>query len=100
MIRPLATLRRWAGRSAADAAAQPVLAGYRRSSTRLVRVLLYFCLVIACIAFGLAFGIVAPARMMPFTVPAVIVSGLILWCLPPGEYAPTKALEPLYLAFF
>jgi hypothetical protein len=38
--------------------------------------------------------------MMPFIVPIALLACLILWCLPPGEYAPTRVIEPLFLAFF
>jgi len=93
-------LRRWAGRSPEDAAAQPLLAGYRRSSPRLLRYVLLTLLAIACVAYGVTFGTVAPARMMPFTVPLALLFGLILWCLPSGGYAPIRAIEPLFLAFF
>ncbi len=80
--------------------AQPLLAGYRGSSPRLRRFLLYIFLAVACAAYGFAFGIYAPARMMPFVVPAVAVTSLILWCLPLGDYAPISALEPLFIAYF
>jgi hypothetical protein len=101
MIKTLAaSLRRWAGRSQAELAAQPLVAGYRRTPPRLLRVLMFSALAIACIAYGYAFAIYAPARVMPFTIPAAILAGLLLWTLPPGEYAPTPLLEPLFLAFF
>ncbi len=93
-------LRQWAGRSPEDAAAQPLLAGYRRSSPRMLRYSLIALLAIACLIYGLAFGTVAPSRMMPFAVPLALLFGLILWCLPAGEYAPTRVLEPVFLAFF
>lgn len=42
----------------------------------------------------------APARIMPFTVPIAILVLLVIWTLPQGAYAPTRALEPLFFAFF
>lgn len=101
MIRTLATnLRRWAGRSEAVEAAQPLLAGYHRSPRRWIVVSAFALLSVFCIAYGFAFGIMAPARMTPFAAPMVLIGGLILWCLPPGDYAPTRAIEPLFIAFF
>ena len=49
----------------------------------------------ATFAYGFMFAVQAPARMMPFTVPVVTLAALIIWALPPGNYAPTKALEPI-----
>ncbi|MEW5684995.1 MAG: O-antigen ligase family protein [Pseudomonadota bacterium] len=101
MIRKLATtLRRWAGRSEAEEAAQPLLAGYHRTPPRWIVYGSLAALAIFCLVYGLLFGVMAPARMMPFLAPMVVLGGLILWCLPPGEYAPTRALEPLFVAFF
>ncbi|PZQ55158.1 MAG: hypothetical protein DI570_22470 [Phenylobacterium zucineum] len=101
MIRKLAkTLRRWAGRSEAVEAAQPLLAGYHRSPPRWIIYGSLAVLAIFSLIYGFAFGIMAPARMLPFVVPMVLAGGLILWCLPPGEYAPTRAIEPLFVAFF
>ena len=78
MIRTLATnLRRWAGRSEAAEAAQPLLAGYHRSPRRWIVVSAFALLAIFCIAYGFAFDIMAPARMTPFAAPMVLIGGLI-----------------------
>lgn len=101
MIRRMASaLRRWAGRPPAEEAAQPLLAGYHRGPPRWIVAAGFFLLAAFCLAYGFAFGVMAPARMTPFVLPLVALGGLILWCLPPGEYAPTRAIEPLFLGFF
>lgn len=101
MIRKLAqAVRRLTGRSEEDAAAQPLLAGYHRSPPRFLTFVAFGVLAACCLGYGLAFGIMAPQRMLPFAAPMVILGGLILWCLPPGEYAPTAAIEPFFIAFF
>ena len=101
MIAKLAsTMRRWTGRSEAEKAVQPILAGYHRTPRRLLVILGFAVLAAACVAYGAAFGINAPARLTPFAIPMVILGALILWCLPHGNYAPTKAIEPLFIAFF
>ncbi|WP_337188885.1 O-antigen ligase family protein [Phenylobacterium sp.] len=93
-------VRRWFSRGEADTAALPVLAGFRSSPPPALRILLLTALAAGCIAYGFAFGALAPSRMMPFTLPIILLAGLILWALPPGEYAPTRLLEPLFIAFF
>lgn len=93
-------LRRRLGPSEGDLAVRPVLAGYRRPLPRLLVVLSLSILAVACLALGVAFAIAAPIRMTPFALPLVFLGALILWCLPPGEYAPTRLLEPLFVAFF
>jgi hypothetical protein len=94
------TLRRWTGRSEAEEAVQPVIAGYHRTPRRLFVILGFIVLAASCVAYGWAFGANAPARLTPFAIPMVILGALILWCLPHGNYAPTKAIEPLFVAFF
>jgi hypothetical protein len=104
MIRALtAPFRRLGRPSAAGAPAidsRPLLAGYKRTPGRWLVVALIAILAVACFAYGFMFGVSAPARMMPFTVPIVVMLGLTIWALPPGDYAPTKLLEPLFIAFF
>lgn len=101
MIRKLAaTLRRWGGIRETDAPAQPLIAGYHKSTPRAVRVLLLSILAVAALAYGVAFSIVAPLMIMPFAAPLIVLAGLILWTLPPGQNAPIWAIEPLLVAFF
>src|SRR5262245_39038725 len=101
MIRSLAAmLQRRLGLPTRDPATEPLLAGYRRGvSPRMVLTLLTI-LAIACFVYGYFFAIAAPARMMPFTIPVAVMLGMIIWALPPGDYAPTRAIEPVFVLFF
>jgi len=81
-------------------ATQPLIAGYRRSVAPGWVILAVLALAGACFAYGFFFSVMAPARIMPFTVPLALLAGLVVWGLPAGAYAPTRALEPLYFAFF
>jgi hypothetical protein len=79
---------------------EPLLREYRgRGLPNGWRIILLLVLAIACVAYGFYFAALAPARMMPFTVPPVILAVLIIWALPAGDYAPVRALEPIYLCF-
>ncbi|MBL8554522.1 MAG: O-antigen ligase family protein [Phenylobacterium sp.] len=105
MIRALTAPFRRLGRPSADTDKGaiddgPLLAGYKRAPRRSLVLLLLAALALACFAYGFMFGVSAPARMMPFTVPIVVLAGLTIWALPPGDYAPTKLIEPLFIAFF
>jgi hypothetical protein len=101
MIKALVSLvSRLGGNSQGDIAARPLLAGYRRSPSRLLAGLFILALLVACVAYGVGFGLMAPVRMMPFVAPVAVLGGLVLWCLPPGNYAPTRVLEPLFIGFF
>ena len=64
------------------------------------RTALYVTLALTCLLWGLAFAISAPFRIMPLIAPFPLMALLIIWILPEGDYAPTGALEPLFLAFF
>lgn len=93
-------LQGWAMGGPDRLAAQPLIAGYRRSVAPGWTMLAMLVLVAACFAYGFYFSVMAPARIMPFTVPLALLAGLVVWGLPAGAYAPTRALEPLYFAFF
>jgi hypothetical protein len=82
------------------AAGQPLIAGYHRSLAPGVMVAGALILAAACFVYGFYFSVMAPARIMPFTVPLALLGGLVVWALPAGSYAPTRALEPIYFAFF
>lgn len=61
---------------------------------------LYLLLGGFCIAWGFLFGLAAPFKIMPLVAPIALLLLVIVWTLPDGEYAPTNAIEPLYIAFF
>jgi hypothetical protein len=79
---------------------EPLRPGYRRPLGPRQVTALFLLLFGVCFAYGLGFGLLAPARMMPFVAPVAILLALVVWVLPSGDYAPTKALEPLFIAFF
>lgn len=81
-------------------AARPILAGYRREMTLGWRLSILVALAVLAFAYGVAFGRMAPAAMMPLIAPMVLLSGLVIWALPAGDYAPTPMLEPMFIAFF
>jgi hypothetical protein len=91
--------RRFTGGDAA-LAARPILAGYRREMAPGWRLVILAVLAFVAFAYGLAFGYMAPARMMPLVAPIALICGLVIWALPAGDYAPTPLLEPLFMAFF
>jgi hypothetical protein len=91
--------RRFTGGDAA-LAARPILAGYRREMAPGSRLLVLAILAVVALGYGLAFGYMAPARMMPLVAPIALLCGLVIWALPAGDYAPTHLLEPLFMAFF
>jgi hypothetical protein len=62
-------------------------------------VALYLALAIIAVAWGFAFGLSAPFRVMPLIAPLPVFILLIIWALPEGDYAPAKAIEPLFVAF-
>lgn len=96
-------LSRWRIRrsfSASDYGEHALLRQYRqRSVSRPWKVALYLGLAVLATIWGLTFGLTAPFQIMPMIAPLVVVVFLIVWCLPSGQYAPTAAIEPLYLAF-
>lgn len=97
----LFVLGRWRDRSGgANTDDVPLLAGYRRPPIgRSRRVALYLALAIIAVAWGFAFGLSAPFRVMPLIAPLPVFILLIIWALPEGDYAPAKAIEPLFVAF-
>lgn len=78
-----------------------VLAGYRQETSRRgLRIALLVALGLICVAWGAFFALGAPYRIMPLIAPLPVLLLLAVWVLPEGEYAPIKAIEPLFLAFF
>jgi len=87
-------------RSLSDYSDRALLAQYRKAgSSKGWRYTLYGVLVLLAVFWGLMFGLTAPFQIMPMIAPLVLVAFLIVWTLPAGNYAPTAALEPLFLAF-
>lgn len=91
--------QRFTGGNAANAA-RPILAGYRREMAPGWRLVFLIALALVALAYGVAFGYMAPARMMPLVAPIALLCCLVIWVLPAGDYAPTPLLEPLFMAFF
>jgi hypothetical protein len=81
-------------------AARPILAGYRREMAPGWRISILAALALIALIYGLAFGYMAPARMMPLIAPIALLCGLVIWALPDGDYAPVRVIEPLFIAFF
>ena len=100
MNRALRKFTTWAAGGADRATNRPLIAGYKRAVTPAVVLAAVALLSIAFFVYGFYFSILAPARIMPFTIPIALLGGLVVWCLPHGAYAPSRALEPLYFAFF
>ena len=78
----------------------PLIVGYRRAVPRGLVIMGALALVILLFAYGFYFGILAPARMMPFAIAPSILMALVIWGLPAGAIAPTRAIEPLFMVFF
>lgn len=94
------SFRTWAFGGSERTAAMPLIAGYRRPLPPVFVVAAFLALAAAIFAYGFMFALNAPARIMPFTVPVALLGGLVIWALPSGDYAPTRALEPLFMMFF
>jgi hypothetical protein len=91
------------GRVAARRRHQIVLAPYHRVhslSRTLAASIAVSVLVIACLLYGFLFGLTAPYVMVPYAVPIVLLTGLIIWALPDQRRAPTLPLEFLLPAYF
>ena len=77
------------------------LAGYRREALRLPsHLILLAALAFVAFGYGFLYALTAPFQMMAMIAPIAVLALLIVWALPPGDYAPRRTLEPLYLAFF
>lgn len=87
-------------RMANAGAEPPLVAGYHRPPPRALLLAALIGLGVICFLYGYFFSAMAPARMMPFVAPLALIGGLVIWALPAGDYAPTRAIEPLFMAFF
>lgn len=80
---------------------QTVLPFYRtRRMNRAAKFAVYGALALLCFAYGFLYARFAPFLMVPFAIPLAVLAILVVWALPSGDYAPTRALQPLYIAFF
>jgi hypothetical protein len=81
-------------------ATRPLLVGYRKEMAPVLRFAIFCILAAAAFVYGLAFAYLAPATLTPLVGPIALLSGLVIWLLPPGDYAPTRLIEPIFMAFF
>lgn len=94
-----------AERSARSAKARPVRpppvrGGYKTNTYALwMRLLLIAAVVAIAIFYGLRFATLGTPSLMSLIPPLALIAVLLIWALPPGEYAPAGALIPLYFAF-
>jgi hypothetical protein len=80
-----------------------VLAPYKRTHTltgAVLRMVAVALLVLACLLYGFFFGLTAPYLLVPFAIPIVVLTGLIIWALPDQRTAPTLPIEFLFPAYF
>src|SRR3546814_18435708 len=56
-------------------------------------------LVIAGLGYGFGFSLLAPSIVMPFLVPVIALGLLVIWALPATDWAPTKNIAWLMIAF-
>ena len=92
-------LKRWASGGERALVNQPLLAGYRREARPGTTALLTAILALAAFLYGLAFSYYAPARMTPLVAPLAVLGAIVIWVLPAGDYAPTRLIEPIFVAF-
>ncbi|MBU1378235.1 MAG: O-antigen ligase family protein [Alphaproteobacteria bacterium] len=72
----------------------------RRRMNRWAKAAVYVGLGVLCVAYGFGFARFAPFLMLPFAIPIALLAILVVWALPSGDYAPTDALQPLFIMFF
>ncbi|HZZ34029.1 MAG TPA: O-antigen ligase family protein [Phenylobacterium sp.] len=80
-----------------------VLLPYRRAHTltwTLLRMVGIPLLVLGCLLYGFFFGLTAPFLLVPFAIPIVLLTALIIWALPDQRTAPTLPIEYLFSAYF
>jgi hypothetical protein len=79
----------------------PLRAAYRRPGRGgWVRIALYLLLAATLFGYGFGYAATAPFLMTQMLIPPVVLAALTIWCLPSGDYAPVKALSPLFTLFF
>lgn len=84
-----------------EAATRPLIATYRRPPmSRMTAIALLAAVGVGFLAYGYWFAALAPRLMLPFFVPPALISVLLIWALPAGDYAPTKTMAGLFWGFF
>jgi hypothetical protein len=66
---------------------------------RLARYGLLASLLLFCFLYGFAFALLAPFLLLFFTIPLVILFGLIIWALPDVRHPPLETLKFLFFGF-
>jgi hypothetical protein len=90
------------GRAAIRRRRRVVLAPYKRSHTltgTLAQLIAIPLLAFGCLLYGFSFGLTAPFLLVPFALPIVLLSVLIIWALPDQRTAPTLPIEFLLPAY-
>jgi hypothetical protein len=78
----------------------PSRGGYQtRTYSLWLRLLLIAGVVAVALFYGFRFATLGTPSLMTLIPPIALVAIFLIWALPPGEYAPTSALIPLYFAF-
>lgn len=77
-----------------------VLPQYTRSPPRLFGLAALMILGVVYFVYGLGFGFMAPARIVQFGFPLLVLVALTIWALPDLGRAPSRSLERLFFAFF
>jgi hypothetical protein len=90
---------RAAARVQADREA-PLLAAYRHFRPRGgAKIALFVTLIVISFAYGFYFFLTFPYMVVPLSIPLGLLAALVIWSLPPGDYAPVGALTPLFFVF-
>lgn len=78
----------------------PTRGGYQTPTYPLwLRLFLMVAVVLVALFYGIRFATVGTPSLMMLGAPLALVVVLFIWALPPGEYAPSGSLVPLYFAF-
>lgn len=74
--------------------------GYQTSTYPVwLRLILITAIVFVALFYGFRFATIGTPSLMLLGAPLALLVVLLIWALPPGEYAPSGALIPLYLTF-
>jgi hypothetical protein len=88
-------------RTRSDPRDTPLLGNYRRPAIGTkTQWLLIALLGVAALPYGYFFASLAPHVVMPFMAAPAVLMLLLIWALPAGDYAPTRAVGGFFWAFF